>query len=417
MRNIKAKKSIKINEKTLITTIDIGKVVNTGYCRCPDGTDNKPFKFYNNGEGFKTFWGIIQRFKEQNKMEEIIVGFESTGAYAQPLMEYLRKRDVQLVQVNPMHTKRVKELCDNSPNKTDNKDPRVIADIIQLGHFLTVVIPEGIVAELRRLTQARERSVERQTALFNQLQELVSVIFPEFLSVMDVKTKTAKYLLEHYPTPESILECGLESLVYIIKKVSKGKIGKQRVEVLYNASKESVGIKEGRESILFEIKHILSLIEIYKNCIFGIENKMKEYLKQVPESKYILSIKGIKVITACGIIGEVGDFSKFKTAYEIEKLAGLNLYEISSGKHIGERHISKRGRALLRKILFYASLNVVRKGGIYHSWYQNSVKGGMPKKKALIAVSRKLIKLIFALVHRHSEYKPQYYCEELKKAA
>ena len=45
----------------------------------------------------------------------------------------------------------------NSPNKTDEKDPQVIADIIELGNYLTVVIPEGTSAELRRLTQARER--------------------------------------------------------------------------------------------------------------------------------------------------------------------------------------------------------------------------------------------------------------------
>lgn len=48
-----------------------------------------------------------------------------------------------MVQVNPMHPKRLKELQGNSPNKTDRKDPKVIAHIITLGHALTVVIPEG----------------------------------------------------------------------------------------------------------------------------------------------------------------------------------------------------------------------------------------------------------------------------------
>jgi transposase len=49
----------------------------------------------------------------------------------------LRKRKVRLVQVNPMHTKKLKELQGNSPNKTDKKDPKVIADIIELGHSLS----------------------------------------------------------------------------------------------------------------------------------------------------------------------------------------------------------------------------------------------------------------------------------------
>ncbi len=44
-------------------------------------------------------------------------------------------------------------------NHPDEKDSKVIADIIELGHALTVVIPEGPAAELRRLTQARERAM------------------------------------------------------------------------------------------------------------------------------------------------------------------------------------------------------------------------------------------------------------------
>jgi hypothetical protein len=53
------------------------------------------------------------------------------------------QRPVTIVQVNPMHTKRIKELNDNSPLKTDDKDPRVIADVLRLGHALRVVVPEG----------------------------------------------------------------------------------------------------------------------------------------------------------------------------------------------------------------------------------------------------------------------------------
>jgi transposase len=42
-----------------------------------------------------------------------------------------------------MHTKKMKEVNDNSPLKTDDKDPRVIADIIRLGRALNIVVPEG----------------------------------------------------------------------------------------------------------------------------------------------------------------------------------------------------------------------------------------------------------------------------------
>lgn len=83
-----------------------------------------------------------------------------------------------------MHTKKMKEVNDNSPLKTDDKDPRVIADIIRLGRALTIIVPEGDAAYLRRLNNAREPHVGGQTALLNQLQQLVFLIFPELKTVL-----------------------------------------------------------------------------------------------------------------------------------------------------------------------------------------------------------------------------------------
>ena len=113
----------------------------------------------------------------------------------------------------------------------------------------------------------------------------------------------------------------------------------------------------------------------------------------------------------------MGDFGKFSTFSEVEKLAGLNLFEISSGKFRGNRHISKRGRPLLRKLLFFAAINTVRKGGVMYSPYRRYLERGMPKIKALVAISRKLLKILFALVRDHSEYQKNYSQEKGVKLA
>lgn len=419
MRNINTKKLKRVNEKTLLVTVDMGKTKHTGYYRCPDGTEAKPFDFFNNREGFQEFWNRICQARRHHKLQEVVVGFESTGSYAEPLLHFLRKKQVRVIQVNPMHTKRVKELQGNSPNKTDHKDPKVIADIIELGHALTVVIPEGAAAELRRLTQARERSIQRRTAFLNQVHGLVFLIFPEFLEVMKkVKGKSAQYLLKHYPTPESIVQYGCDALSTTLKTVSRGRYGRDRAEELYEAARASVGIKDGQGSIVLEIRECLSFIEASNRFITEVEDKISHYLEQIPYSRSILSIKGIGEVSAAGLIGEVGDFRQFNTTAEVLKLAGLDLFEISSGKHQGKRRISKRGRPLLRKLLFFISINAVKKGGIMHNHYKMHLDKGMPRKKALIAISRKLIGIIFALVRNHSTFTENYSEQHrLRKAA
>jgi transposase len=240
LKTIKTKKQRIVNGKALIVTVDMSKDKHFGYWRCPDGTDIKPFSFPNNGAGFFEFWERISRAKEIHHLEEIVFGYESTGPYGEALVHFMKARGVRLVQVNPMHTKRVKELQGNSPNKTDQKDPKIIADIIELGRALTVVIPEGPAAELRRLTQARERSTERHTALVNQLQSLIAIIFPEFLQVVkNVKTATAQYLLKHCPTPQSLVAYGLDNLTQTMWDVSRGRLREDRAMALYEAAEGS----------------------------------------------------------------------------------------------------------------------------------------------------------------------------------
>lgn len=398
-----------LTAQTLLVTADIGKFTNSVYFRFPDGSDMPPFECANAGQGFKKLWNTIKATMYTHGLTQVVFGFESTGAFAQPVLHFLSARGVRLVQVNPMHSKRFRELPDNSPLKTDEKDPRVIATLVAVGCTLSVVIPEGVAAELRQLTHARERSIKRRTALYNQLQDLMFVRFPEFLLVMkDISTKSARHLIEHYGTPAQLLTLSLAELTQLLRQLSRGKLGHTRAEELHRAAQESVGVTEGQRAMCLEVQALLRCIADCDNFIAQLEAELRSQLAHIPYSCCLLSIPGLGAVTVAGLIGEVAEFSHFKNAAELLKYAGLNLYEISSGLHKGQRQISKRGRPLIRKLLYYAALRVVKKNGILHAQYQNYLTRGRTKNKALIAICRKLLTMIFAIVRDRRDYVAGY---------
>ena len=314
MRGPRGKRVRAVKEGTLIATVDIGATTNTGYCTSVDGRDMKVFKFGNTKEGFEKFLHMIVVAQNRFRCSEVMVGYESTGPYAEPLVHYLRGKPVSIVQVNPMHTKRLKEVNDNSPGKTDDKDPRVIADIIRLGRALSVVVPEGDAAYLRRLNNARERHVGERTALLNQMQQLVFLIFPEFKTVIkQMIGKTVRFILKNYTTPERIGALDKKVLGEEMRKKSWGRLGIKEAELLIKAAQQTVGIKEGVAGILLDIRHVIAQLEVVEGFISEIEGEMTMTLGRIPCSARLLSIKGFGVITAAGLIGEVGDFSKFRT--------------------------------------------------------------------------------------------------------
>ena len=126
MEGVKTQRLRTVKEGTLIATVDIGITNNTGYCTTLDGRDTKSFRFDNTKEGFDKFWWMMMPSKNRFGCDEVVVGYDSTGPYAEPLVHYLAHKQVKIVQVNPMHTKKMKEVNDNSALKTDEKDPRVM---------------------------------------------------------------------------------------------------------------------------------------------------------------------------------------------------------------------------------------------------------------------------------------------------
>ena len=119
----------------------------------------------------------------------------------------------------------MKEIRDNSPNKTDKKDPGVIADIIQLGCVLNVIAPKGEAAKLRQLIHARERAIGARNALLSQLHAFAYKIFPEFNQIFkSLQVKTAQYILKHHTKPEDIAELNSQELISKIRTLGRGRI-------------------------------------------------------------------------------------------------------------------------------------------------------------------------------------------------
>jgi len=396
-------KNIQNNCKIAILTVDISKSTHYGYLRCTVG-EIKPFKISNTMEGFKELWKKAEEFKKLYGLEEVVFGFESTGSYGDPLKQYMQQKGAELIQVNPMHTKRLKELSDNSPNKTDKKDPRVIADILSLGYGLTAIMPVGIRADLRELVQSRENHLEDINRIKNRMEALLARYFPEFLQIMGLTAKTSMYLLKQYTTPEAISQVSVDKLAIEMYKRSRSQMKRSRAETLHEASSNSIGVKQAQEAYKEGMHMLIEHIELLEHQLLEIEKRITGILNQLPESCLLLSVRGVGLITAAYLLSEVVDFKGYNVEKEIIKYAGLNLYEVSSGKHKGQKKISKRGRTRLRKILFMAVLNMVKKGGIYHNDYQEYLKRGMKKIKAMTILMKRLLKMVFAIVKKNEMF-------------
>ena len=187
---------------------------------------------------------------------------------------------------------------------------------------------------------------------------------------------------------------------------------------LVEAAKNSVGVREGLRAAETSLRMLLAEYEMKKQQLEEIMVLVEELIYQIPGIKEVLKIKGIGLVTAAGLMAEVGDLSRFDHPKQIQKLAGLNIRENSSGKHKGKTTISKRGRRRLRALLFQGIMPVVAKNPEFrrlHQYYTTRAQNPLKKKQSLILLCCKLIRIIFALMKKQVAYDPQKMMNDIQR--
>ena len=399
-----------VNQGVLIVGIDIGKKRHVAVGTSLRSGFTELYQIRNNMYSYRSFEERIEKWKSKLECMDVIIGFESTGHYWKPLAYYLKEKGRCIVEVSTNYTNKAKELMDNSPLKSDSKDAMVIADLIKQGKILTPVLPEGEILALREIIHTRENLIKERTSILNRLEKIVDVTFPERREVIkSIICKTSLYLLKEVPFPEDIVEKGLEWLREEIRKKSMGHYKYEDAKKLYESAIDTVGLKEGREGSKYELRTLIPRLNKLNKEIEKIESSIEDRLEDIEEAKYILSIRGIKSVTAATIIAETGGLSNYDKASSVIKVAGLNLFEISSGEYKGEKHITKRGRSLLRHKLYYAAMQHTQEGMPFYPFYRRLVeKNGVKKNKALIALARKILRVASALVRDKTYYIDNY---------
>lgn len=405
MRDNKPENRRRVNISEASMGIDIGKYHHVVVAQNWDGRRLKPLSFENNLMGFNSLLTAKEKVKEYFGVSKVRFALEPTGQYWLALAEWLERRNEEVRMVQPAHTHKAKELEDNSPGKNDIKDGGVIADLDRQGKSLRLIRPQGVFAELRHLTVCRQRLVQDINREINRLHGVLDMLFPELIGLF--KNHIGKGLIEllkKTPCPDKMARLGKEVIGELLREKTKGKLGEVRAGLIVQTARVSIGIKEGQQVLELELRQILDRLEFVRQQLKEVERSMKVVLKEVQDIEILLSIPALGEISLATILGEIGDIQHYNSPQEIIKLAGLNLYEISSGQHQGIRRISKRGRPLLRQVLYMASLRLIKAKGGFYDFYQRLTTKGKHKIQAVVAVMCKLVRVLFAMSRDKQQY-------------
>ena len=407
-----------VTADTLIVGVDIGSQIHFARAfdwRCFEFT-KRVFRFGNTKVGFLSFLRWLEEIQKKTGMKKIIVGCEPTGCYWLTFQKFLQQHGVLLVTVNPASVKRSKELDDNSPEKSDLKDPKTIAGLVKDGRFSTSYLPTGVYAEIREAFVCRDQIMKQHVRLSNQIQGWLQKYFPEYFECYkDWDSTSGLMVLQHAPLPRDIIRIGAGGINEIWRNAKVRGAGIARATTLLEAAQNSVGL-EGGEAARIEIWILVNDYIAKAEQLKRIDEYLEQKVMEVPHVEKLLAIKGVGLSTVIGFVAEVGDIGRFTDPRQIQKLAGLEITKISSGKRKGKPGISKRGRCKLRRVMYESARALINWNPAFSDvflYYRNREQRPLGGMQAKIAVACKAIRVFYVILQTGCDFDEERFKQDI----
>lgn len=181
-------------------------------------------------------------------------------------------------------------------------------------------------------------------------------------------------------------------------------LAKRRDQLVHMRAQEKNRRSEACDSVMIEA--ITRHLDFLTGEIKAIEARIKTLIQAEPniseQARLMRSAPGIGPVACMQLLAQMPELGCLGPK-QIAALAGLAPFNVDSGSYRGKRAIGG-GRKRVRDALYMAALNAVRRDPTMQAFYQRLRTVGKAAKLALIAVARKLLTILNAMLRDRKTY-------------
>ena len=374
------------------------------------------------GEVAVSPFDVIHNDSDLNQLAELIkalpgeskVVMEYTGTYFEPIAQFLHNNGIFVSVVNALL---VHDYGGNSLRKvkTDKKDALKLASYaLDRWTELDEYIPADEQRKtLKLLNRQYNQSIKIQTMMKNNLISLTDSVFPGinrlFTSPERQSDGHEKWVdfLKAFPHKDCVAKLYLSVFKTKYKSwcsKNKYKYSESKAEEIHAYAKSVIAVLPLNDSVKLLVTQAVSQLNTILETLSSIRDEMNKIASSLPEYDTVMSMFGVGKVYGPQLIAEVGDTRRFRNRRAITAFAGLDAPPYQSGQlDVSSRHISKRGSAALRKVLFQITevyiLNKPEDEPVYQ-FIDKKRSEGKHYYSYRIAAANKFLRIYFAKVNQ-----------------
>jgi transposase len=290
--------------------------------------------------------------KTLRSSDEVVI--EATGnslAVSRVLTPFVSR----VIVANPLQVKAIAQ----AHVKTDKIDATTLASLHAAGYLPQIWTPDAATERKRRLVARRYQVVRHRTRIKNEVHSILHAHLIPKCPHADLFSGRGRTWLARQPLPDD----------------------------------EHSAVE----------RHIHELDRLAEDLAL-LDREIAQFAIEDPTIKRLMTITGVNLTVAAGIVAAIGDISRFGSPQKLVSYFGLNPRVRQSG--LGAAHhgrISKIGRSHARAMLVEAAWAAAKAPGPLHAFFVR-IRAKRGHQIAAVAIARKLTVLCWHMLTRNEDY-------------
>jgi transposase len=347
----------------------------------------------------RKFLALVADLRRGAGDAEVRVVMEPTGTYGDAIRYQLSQGGVAVHRVSPKRVHDYREVLDGVPSMHDPKSATIVAELAQRG--MSREWPQTLEshARLRALVDLRSFETDDRERSASRLEALLARHWPEFGAWLDLREqKTACKVLVEFRGPAGVCKEPARTRGFL-EAASRRRLSVEAIDGIIESASSTLGVPMTEEEASLVVWLATRLLEA-TNHIEKIDADITHAGKSddgfASLAPWMGAYSAAVIVTHC-------DPRQYANPKQLEKACGLNLREKSSGEHNGRLSITKRGPGVVRQVLYLFALRMLQSSKATSAWYKRRVSHREDsKKRAVVAVMRKLVRAIFHVARGHA---------------
>jgi len=296
--------------------------------------------------------------------------------------------------------------------ETGTHSPWVCRLLRRLGHHVTV-------ANSRKLRLIYENRRKNDNVDAEYLARLVRVD-PKLLSPVEHRSEAAQRIVALLRSRDAMVKTRSRLITHVRCAVKS-------VGWRVPACSAEAFVKRARPivppELALALDPILTMIEGVGVQIAALDRQVKQMArKEYPDSEILMQIQGVGPLTALAFIVTIGELGRFDKSRTVGAWVGLVPGQYESGESSPQQRITKEGDTYLRSLLVNCAQYILGRFGpdcdLRRHGQAIAARGGKnAKKRAVVAVARKLAVLLHTLWRTRAVYEPLHNASPAATAA